>query len=62
MRLKQFNEASYPGNLGFEEMVEFWEKASDQDIKRMNKIADKGDWVSFTKLIRAVTRKKLNAT
>ncbi len=59
MRLKRFNEAAYPGNIGFQEMVEFWKKASDQDIKRMKKIADRGDWVSFIKLIRAVTGKKL---
>ena len=60
MRLQQFNEAAYPGNIGFEEMVEFWQKASDQDIEKMKKIADKGDWVSFIKLIRAVTKRKLN--
>lgn len=60
MRLLQFYEASYPGNLGFEEMVEFWKKASDQDIKRMEKIADKGDWVSFVKLIRSVTKRELH--
>jgi hypothetical protein len=60
MRLLQFTEAAYPGNIGFEEMVEFWKVASDQDIKKMEKITDKGDWVSFVKLIKSVTGRKLN--
>lgn len=59
MRLLRFFEAAYPGNIGFQEMVEFWKKASDQDIKRMEKIANRGDWMSFIKLIRVVTGRKL---
>lgn len=45
---------SYPGNIGFEEMMNFWDKADSKEINLMKKIIDKKDWGSFKKLIKKV--------
>ncbi len=45
---------SYPGNIGFEEMMNFWGKASPKDINLMKKIVDKEDWEAFKKLMKKV--------
>jgi hypothetical protein len=47
-------EASYPGNIGAIEMVTFFQKATDKDIKKMQKIVDVEDWESYKKLIKNV--------
>lgn len=51
---KYIDEASYPGNIGFEEMAKFYRKATDEDISKMEKILKKGDWHAFKKLIQKV--------
>ena len=43
MKLKEYiieklDEASYEGNIGFEEMTQFWKMAKKEDIKDMNKL------------------------
>ena len=53
------DEAAYPGNIGFVEMVEFYKVASPSEIKEMEKIIKKGDWNKFKELITKVTGEKL---
>jgi len=54
--LKKLNEATYKGNLGFEEMVKFWNKAKKEDLQAMNKILSKPkpSFDEFKELIRKV--------
>lgn len=53
------DEAAYPGNIGFEEMVEFYQVASKSEISEMEKLIKKGDWNKFKDLIKKVTGKDL---
>ena len=48
------NEAAYPGNMGFEEMVKFYRKASDKEIDQMEEVIRKGDWTEFKALVHKV--------
>lgn len=65
MRLKEYilmpglSEAAYPGNLGFAEMVKFYQDASKSEIAEMQKIIKKGDWNKFKELVQKVTGKEL---
>jgi enolase len=65
MRLKEYilmpglSEAAYPGNIGFEEMVEFYKVASKSEIAEMEKVIKKGDWNKFKELVTKVTGKDL---
>lgn len=52
-------EAAYMGNIGFEEMVKFYEVANRPDKEKMEKIIQSGDWDEFRKLIFKVTGRKL---
>ena len=52
--LNQMNELSYPGNLGFAEMVQFYREARDSDIAKMEKCLKNDDWEGFKKLIKTV--------
>lgn len=55
--MEELNEATYKGNLGFEEMVKFWNKAKKEDLQAMNKILSKPkpSFDEFKELIRKVT-------
>jgi len=53
-QFKKLTEASYAGNIGFEEMVKFYQKANPKDEEEMEKILNKNDWESFKKLIKRV--------
>jgi len=53
------DEAAYPGNIGFEEMVKFYKLASKADLKLMGKAIDKNDWTTFKRLIDKVVGTKL---
>lgn len=53
------NEASYPDNIGFQEMSEFYQKASKSQITKMEKIVKDGDFAEFKNLIRKVLGVKL---
>ena len=66
MKLKEYiieklDEASYEGNIGFEEMAQFWKTASREDIKVMNKILSKSkpSFNEFKQLIRKVVGTEL---
>ena len=48
------SEASYMGNMGIIEMIEFYKKASKQEIKEMEKAAKKKDWDAFKQIIKKV--------
>ena len=45
------DEAAYMGNIGFEELTRYYQKASDKEIKIMEKIIKKEDWEGFKKQI-----------
>jgi hypothetical protein len=49
----------YGGNIGFEEMAKFYQVATDQQIKKMEKIIRAKDWDGFRKLIKVVLKVKL---
>ncbi len=53
------DEAAYPGNIGFEEMVEFYKVALKSEIAEMEKVIKKGDWNKFKQLVTKVTGKDL---
>ena len=52
--VEKVEEASYSGNIGFEEMTKFYKKASDEDINKMEKFLNNNDWEGFKKLIKKV--------
>ena len=56
---KSLIEMTYPGNIGFEEMVKFYQEATDTQIKEMETIIKKGDWGKFKLLIQKVLKVKL---
>ena len=41
-------------NIGFEEMVNFYNKANPQEIKKMERIVKNNDWTKFKVLIKKV--------
>lgn len=47
-------EAAYPGNLGFEEMMRFFQKASEKDVVKMQKIVKDENWEDYKKIIKKV--------
>lgn len=59
--LESLDEASYPGNIGFEEMTMFWKTATKDQIKQMDKILSKPkpSFDEFKKLVREVVGTKL---
>lgn len=48
------NEMSYEGNLGFEEMVSFYKKASRAQQSQMETALENNDWNLFKKLVKDV--------
>ena len=47
-------EAAYPGNMGIIEMIEFYKKATNSQVKQMEKAAKKKDWDEFKNIIKEV--------
>lgn len=47
-------EATYAGNLGAIEMIQFFQQASDKDILKMKIVVDREDWIAYKKLIKKV--------
>ena len=56
---ENIDEAAYHGNIGFEELVEFYQTASKKDIIRMDEIIERGDWMGFKDMIYKTLGKKL---
>ena len=62
MKFKHYilmNEASYDGNIGFEELAKFWKISTPTQKKKMNEVLEKEDWNAFKELIRIVVGTKL---
>ena len=51
---EDMKEAVAKFNVGFEEMVKFYNEASPKDIKKMEKIVKNNDWGKFKALIKSV--------
>ena len=47
-------EASYSGNIGFEELYKFYQIASNNDITEMEKIIKNNNFEAFKNLIKKV--------
>jgi len=66
MKLKRYifeslgvNEAAYPHNIGFQELVEFYKVAKKIQKIQMEKLIKEEDWEGFKKLIRKTMGVKL---
>jgi len=57
--VKILNEVAFGGNIGFEEMVKFYQKATPAEIAEMEKVTKANDWAGFKKLIKRVLKVKL---
>jgi len=44
-------EAAYAGNIGFQEMVKFYQTATKQQEKEMDRIIASNNWEAFKKLV-----------
>ena len=47
-------EAVYDGNIGFIEMVEFYQEANPSEIKKMESMVKKGSWKGVKALFKKV--------
>jgi len=55
MRIRKFlDEASYIGNLGFQEMVELYQKATADEIKKLEDVIKENNWKEFVKLVKKI--------
>lgn len=62
MKLKSYmldEMAAYDANIGFAEMVQFYQVADKNEIEQMELIIKKEDWAGFKRLIQKVTGTKL---
>ena len=57
--VKILNEIAFGGNIGFEEMVKFYQKATSADTAEMEKVIRANDWNAFKKLIKRVLKVNL---
>lgn len=51
---ENIQEAVYDGNLGFAEMIEFYNTASKIDIKKMEDMIKRGSWKGVKALFKKV--------
>jgi HPt (histidine-containing phosphotransfer) domain-containing protein len=51
---KYLKEVAYAGNLGFQEMVELYQKATKEEIERVEKAIKNNDWKEFVKLVKKI--------
>jgi len=51
---ENIQEASYAGNIGALEMVQFYQEADKADIKIMEILVKKGSWAGVKKLFKKV--------
>lgn len=56
----QIKEASYKGNMGFEEMMRFYEVASKSQATKLEKLLDEDDLEAAWDLVEKVTGKSLD--
>lgn len=53
------DEMVYHGNIGFEELVRFYQKANDKQTEEMEELVKNSDWDGFKRLIQKVLNVKL---
>jgi HPt (histidine-containing phosphotransfer) domain-containing protein len=51
---KYIKEVAYAGNLGFQEMVELYQKATKEEIEKVEKAIKNNDWKEFVKLVKKI--------
>jgi hypothetical protein len=51
---------TYNGNLGFQEMVQFTQKATDDQQAKMDQVVKDENWVEYKELIATVLGTELN--
>ena len=54
MKINNIIEAAYKGNIGFEEMINFYRKATPEEKKKMEEIVKNNNWNAYKKLIKDV--------
>ena len=54
MKLRTVLEAAYKGNLGFIEMAQLYQKATPDQIKKLEKVIAKEDWQAYKKIVKDV--------
>jgi enolase len=59
MNYKDLDEAAYSGNIGFEEMVKFYQEADKTEIAKLEKLIKNDDWDGYKKLIQDVLNIRL---
>jgi hypothetical protein len=58
-KTNELNELAYEGNLGFQELCLFYQKASPEQISVMENIIKKEDWLAFKSLIKKILKIEL---
>ena len=53
-REELIKEAAYAGNIGFQEMIQFYQKASEEQIKKMEVMIKKKSWNGVKALFKLV--------
>ena len=53
------NEAAYPGNIGFEELVKYYQIANKKEVRIIEDLIRKEDWSGFKVQIQKVVGVKL---
>ena len=56
---KYMDEAAYQGNIGFQEMVEVYRKATNAQIKLIEKAVKAADWNTYKELVEKILGVKL---
>lgn len=59
MNYKNLDEAAYSGNIGFEEMVKFYQIANKAEIDKLEKLIKNDDWEGYKQLIQNVLNIRL---
>lgn len=52
--LNIISEAAYPTNLGAVEVFQIMFSGTPEQIKRLEEITDKNDWIAFKKLVKEI--------
>lgn len=56
---KKVDEASYDANMGFTEMVNFYQIASKDEISKLERLIKNDDWEGYKQLIYDVLKVRL---
>lgn len=56
---KYIDEAAYMGNIGFQEMVELYQKATPKQLKRLEKAIKDNNWNEYKKMVDDILGVKL---